>query len=582
MDKYDKIVELARRRGFFWPSVEIYGGVRGFLDFGPLGTLLKRNIEEKWRRTFIYEYQEFMVEIETPIIMPEIVFNASGHLEHFTDMIVECTKCHRKYRADHLIEEVTKLGGLEKLTPEELTKIIREYNIRCPECQGELGEVRTFNLLFKTTIGPYEGNIGYARPEAAQGMFISFKRVFEAARRRLPLGIAQIGKVMRNEISPRQGPIRLREFTIMELELFFDPEDPKCPVLNEVEDEVIQVLPIKRILEGKEEPIKVRVKELLEKDIVKNEWLAFYMGLGQRFVRSLGIPSDKQMFVEKLPEERAHYALQTFDQTVWLERWGWVEVAGHSYRTDYDLSRHMEYSRQDLRVFQEYEHPKILKVYRVRPRMEIIGPKFKKEAKKLARLIEEKSKDMKFIKELKERGFAIVDGKRVTRDMVDISLEEVKETGRRFIPHVVEPSYGADRLVYATLEYAYYEVRGRVVLKLPPDVAPIKAVVFPLIDNEDMKREALRIYKGLKNRGIAAFYDISGSIGRRYARADEIGVPLAITVDGQTLIDKTVTLRDRDTWEQIRIPENEVIPIIESYINLKVSFKDLKKRYPSR
>ncbi|MCS7364433.1 MAG: glycine--tRNA ligase, partial [archaeon GB-1867-035] len=233
LDKYDKIVELAKRRGFIWPAAELYGGVRGFIDFGPLGAALKRNIEEKWRRWFILRHQDFIVEIETPVVMPARVFEASGHLEHFTDFIVECTKCHRKFRADHLIVEQTEIRDVEFLSIEELNSIIKEKNVKCPECSGKLGLVQTFNLLFKTTIGPYSESIGYARPEAAQGMFLAFKRVYEVMRNKLPLGIAQLGRVLRNEISPRQGPIRLREFTIMELELFFDPEDPKCPLFDD-------------------------------------------------------------------------------------------------------------------------------------------------------------------------------------------------------------------------------------------------------------------------------------------------------------------------------------------------------------
>ncbi|MCD6509969.1 MAG: glycine--tRNA ligase [Thermoprotei archaeon] len=582
MDKYEKIVELARRRGFFWPSSEIYGGVRGFIDFGPLGALLKRNIEEKWRRTFIYEYQDFIVEIETPVIMPEPVFKASGHIEHFTDMIVECLKCHRMFRADHLVEEATGLKNLERLKVDELNKIIEEREVRCPECGGRLSEIRTFNLLFRTTIGPYEGNVGYARPEAAQGMFTSFKRVFEATRRRLPLGIAQIGRVMRNEISPRQGPIRLREFTIMELELFFDPQSPHCPVLDDVADEAIMVRTAERIIAGNEEPIKAEVGELVRRGIIKNEWMGFFMGLGQRFVEEIGIPRDRQLFIEKLPEERAHYALQTFDQTVWLERWGWVEVAGHSYRTDYDLSRHMKYSGQDLRVFQEYKKPRRVSKYIIRPKMEVLGPMFRGRARDIARAIEERLKDEEAVKELLESGHIIIDGLKISRDMVEVRIEEVKETGRRFIPHVTEPSFGAERLVYSALEYAYTEVEGRIVLKLPADIAPIKAVILPLISDERMLRIAEEIYRHLKKHGIPVFYDTSGSIGRRYARADEIGIPLAITVDGQTLEDNTVTVRDRDTWEQVRVPIDHIVGIVLGYSRRKITFKDLKARYAMR
>ena len=249
-DLYEKIVQLAKRRGFFWPAYEIYGGVRGLIALGPLGVLLKNNIIEKWRKIFIIPNQDFIVEIETPILTPEKIFIASGHVEHFTDYIVECLRCGRKYRADHLLEEVLGMEGLEKYSERELTEIVRKNNVKCPECGGELSEVRKFNLLFKTTIGPYSENIGYARPETAQGMFTEFHRVHLIEGRKLPLGIAQIGKVFRNEISPRQGLIRLREFSLMEIELFYDPLNPSCKKLSEVENEELNIITAEMIRKG--------------------------------------------------------------------------------------------------------------------------------------------------------------------------------------------------------------------------------------------------------------------------------------------------------------------------------------------
>jgi len=573
MSKYEKVVELAKRRGFFWPAIEIYGGVRGFLDFGPLGVRLKQNIANKWRKFFIDRHQDFIVEIETPIIMPEIVFKASGHLEHFTDYIVECKSCGRKYRADHLIEEETELKGLEKLNAEELMKLIKKYEIRCPECGGELSEVKKFNLLFKTTIGPYSDNIGYARPETAQGMFLAFKRMYEIMRRSLPLGIAQVGKVFRNEISPRQGPIRLREFTIMELELFFDPKEPSCPLLDKVKDVRINIMRY-----NSEKVLNMTIEEALVSKIVSTEWLAYFMGVGQEFVESLGIPKDKQVFVEKAPEELAHYAVQTFDQCVELSRWGLVEVAGYAYRTDYDLTRHMSYSGADLRAFKEYEKPIIRRRKVIKPKLNVIGPILKSRTKEIvARL---SSLDPAYVaKELEERGFIEIGDVRIAREMVEIEEIMVKETGRRFIPHVVEPSFGLERLVYATLEYAYTEKEGRIVLKLPPDIAPIHVAVFPLIQNNELIKKAKEIYSLLIKEGFKVIYDESGSIGKRYARADEIGVPVAITVDGKTLEDDTVTVRDRDTWNQIRVKVEEISKILSAIISGGISFKELETKY---
>jgi len=354
-DRYEKVVELARKRGFFWPSFEIYGGVAGFYDLGPLGTLLKNSIAQLWREYFVVRHMDMVVEIETPVITPKAVFEASGHLEHFTDPIVECLSCGRKFRADQLVEEVCGVR-VEGLSTDELTKILREKGVKCPVCGGELSDVRTFNLLFQTYIGPYTQDTAFLRPEAAQGMFTSFKRVFTAMRERLPLGIAQVGRVARNEISPRQGMVRLREFTIMEVEFFFDPEEPGEPPFNRFGGR-LRILTAGDKVEGRGEPEAYGVEEAVEEGVVKSPWLAYWMAVSRDFVKELGVPESDMFFEEKLPHERAHYATQTFDQMVKVSRWGWVEVSGHAYRGDYDLSRHMKFSGRDLTVFKRLRSP---------------------------------------------------------------------------------------------------------------------------------------------------------------------------------------------------------------------------------
>lgn len=495
MDKYDKLVDLAKRRGFFWQSFEIYGGVSGFIDFGPLGTMLKRRIEEKWRNFFIKRHQGIVYEIETPIIMPSRVFEASGHLEHFSDYVATCMRCGRKFRADHLIEEQVKdIGSIEKLSAKELNDIIVNRGVKCPECEGPLGEVQPFNLLFRTVVGPYSENVAYLRPEAAQGMFVNFKSIYLALREKLPIGLAQIGKVARNEISPRQGPIRLREFTIMEVELFFDPNEPSCPLLDRVRDVKLRLITEDMAEKGIKEPKTMSVDEALNSKAILTEWQAYFMAISQEFVKELGIPEENQVFLAKLPGERAHYSAQTYDQLVKLERWGWVEVAGHAYRTDYDLSRHARFSGQDLHV-----------------------------------------------------------------------ARRTASGTRKVIPHVVEPSFGSDRLVYAVLEYSLKEKEDRTILSLPRDIAPIQISVFPLVSREKLPEKAMEITNQLRSLGYFVEYDESGSIGRRYARADEVGIPIAITVDYQTMEDDTVTLRDRDTWAQVRVKISELPSKLELF-----------------
>ena len=574
MSVADRVMELARRRGFFWISAELYGGVSGFLDFGPLGKLLKRKIEEKWRQWFIVKNQEFVVEIETPVITPYKVFEASGHVAHFTDYMVECLKCGRKFRADHLIEEQAGLTGLEGLSEAELSSIIRERGLKCPECAGPLGEVKRFNLLFQTTIGPYSESIGFARPEAAQGMFTTFSRVYNAMRNRLPLGIAQIGKVMRNEISPRQGPIRLREFTIMELELFYDPEDPKCPVLDR--SEVLRIVPEDRVSKKLMEPIEVTVEEALKTSVVLSEWTAYFMVLAQKFIQDLGIPFEKQMFIAKLPQERAHYASQVYDQVVELEKWGWVEVSGHAFRTDYDLRGHMASSGEDLRVYKQLSSEVEVEDYEVRPVLEALKEDFGGEAGLVANALK-MMPGARVLEELESKGFFEMGKFRVYRRHVELVKVKRKVKGRRFIPFVAEPSFGAERLVYAAMEHAFKEKEGRVILSLPPDIAPIEVAVFPLVNRNGLPEKAREVYRALKDRGLLVEYDDSGSIGRRYARADEVGVPLAVTVDHQTLEDDTVTIRSRDTWRQVRCSIQQLPDVIEAYVRRKVAIAPLKE-----
>ncbi|MDT7888385.1 MAG: glycine--tRNA ligase [Desulfurococcales archaeon] len=563
-DRYEKIVDLAVRRGFFWPSYEIYGGVSGLYDLGPLGFLLKRNIVEEWRRIFVQRHQEYVVEIETPVIAPSKVFEASGHVESFTDPIVECSKCGRKYRADHLIESIASIKT-EGLRLEDLTKIIREKDIRCPQCGGPLGDVKLFNLLFRTTIGPYTDSIGYLRPEAAQGMFTAFKRVYETMRERLPLGIAQIGRVARNEISPRQGMIRLREFTIMEIEFFHDPKNPSCPLLDRVRDSKLRILTASERESGEQEPTEYRVEELVREGVVRNEWHVYWMAVASEFIESLGVPPSDTYFEEKLSHERAHYASQVFDQLVRVSRWGWIEVSGHANRTDFDLSRHSLFSGADLTVYKRYDKPIPVRKRKIRldkqAVLRLYGERAPEVFKALSRV------DLERLDLSREE--IDVGGIKVSREVFRVEDIEELVHGEKFYPHVIEPSFGAERLVYVVLDRSYSEEDGRVILKIPPRLAPIVAGIYPLISEEKIVKIARRIYEDFIRAGFYVLYDESGSIGRRYARADEIGVPLGITIDGETLENNTVTIRFRDTREQIRIKIEDLIEWVRSYLEPK-------------
>lgn len=573
---YDKVVDLARKRGIFWPSFEIYGGVAGFYDFGPIGVLIKRNITNLWLKFFVYS-KENVVEIETPTINPRIVFKASGHEEHFTDPVLECSKCKRIYRADHLIKDALRLN-VEGWSLEEIDKVVKEHNLKCPDCGGAFNPSFNALLLFMTQIGPYRGEVAYLRPEHAQGMFINFPHVLRISRNKLPLGIAQVGRVSRNEISPRQGLLRLREFTIMEVEFFFDPAETSreiAEVLDEVRGEKLRVITADMRLKGIEEPEELTVEDAINNKVVKTPWLAYWMGVGNLFVKSLGIPHNSIRFLEKLPHERAHYSAQTFDQEVYTSRFGWVEIAGYAYRTTYDLERHAKYSQGDFTYFKKYEKPLTIIVEKAIPNPTAVEKAVGKEkfTEVMKSLLERKAEDL--YKELRDRGHVEVGHIKLPPECFFTKVEEIKVHGEKIYPHVVEPSFGLERLLYVVLEYLYMERDGKVVLKLPPYIAPYHVAVFPLLvgkkpEHLKMTEIARKVYKDLIRYGFRVLYDEEGSIGRRYARADEIGVPYAITVDHQTLEDGTVTIRDRDTTQQIRINIDDIVNYLLKKLHVDV------------
>ncbi len=470
-DKFTIINELARRRGFFWQSYEIYGGAAGFATYGPLGAKLKQSIERKLRELFVNRLG--ILEMESPVITPGKVFEASGHIDHFKEPMVECLKCKKRFRADHLLQEFAKISEseAEKLSLKELKAAIEKHNIRCPECGGAFGEPKLFLTMFKTTIGPYSEAVAYGRPEAAQGIFVEFKRLYEMAREKLPFGVLQMGHALRNEISPRQGLIRLREFTIIDLEFFFDPEEPNCHLLKDVENEKLRLVLAENRLRGSEEITEVTVNEALEKGYIKAEWQAVFMAYAKQLLTGLSVPAESQRFIEKLPWERAHYSLQSFDQQVYVERWGWVEVSGHAYRADYDLKRHMEFSGEDMRVYKEYEKPVEKEQLVIKPIMSKFGPAFKTEAAKVAEMLSNADPE-EVEASVGKSGFCMLGKYKILPEHIEIGHQRVVERGRRFIPHVVEPSFGSDRLVYVALEYAYNVKNDRAILSFPRDIAP--------------------------------------------------------------------------------------------------------------
>jgi glycyl-tRNA synthetase len=564
----EKVAELSKRRGFFFQTSEAYGGVGGFQTFGPEGAELKRKIENSWRQTFSRELGHR--EIEAPTVMQEEVFRASGHLDGFDDMIIECPECGVSTRADHLVEDHTEVDEAEGLSTEQIEVLIKEHDLECPSCGEDLSgiEVDDFNLMCETSIGPGSSQTGYLRPETAQGIFVEFPRLKEYERNQLPFGITQIGKAYRNEISPRKGLVRVREFTQAELEHFIDPEEDK-PNLERVKDIELKLYPISEQDKEDGDYIHATVEEAVEQGVVESPWIAYYLGIAKQWYKDLGIDMDRFRFRQHLPDERSHYASDCWDAETDIggNEEDWLEVTGFAYRGCYDLSKHSKYSgdEKDFKIFKEYDEPRTVEEKTVSPNMGYLGPEFGDKAGDIAEALEQLAEENPEAFE-KEEITLEVDSEEYTlpSDKCNFSVEEVKKSGEHITPEVVEPSFGIDRLLYTVLVHSYDEdeVDGeeRRVLKLSEEMAPTEVAVFPMMDKDGMGEKAEEVAQNLRKAGFSVKYDDTGNIGKRYRRQDEVGTPYCVTVDYETLEEEpeTVTIRDRDSTEQERVKISEL------------------------
>ncbi|MBW2997285.1 glycine--tRNA ligase [Candidatus Woesearchaeota archaeon] len=499
----DDMAVFCKRKGFVFPSSEIYGGMAGFFDYGPNGTELKNNLKNEWWKFHVQSRQD-IVGIDGSIITNPQVWVASGHVAGFGDVMVECRKCHERMRADHLIEEQLKIAA-EGLSPEDFGKLIVENNVKCSKCgNAELDTPKVFNLLFKTSVGAVEGekSTAYLRGETAQIIFAEFKNVYETSRLKLPFGIAQMGKAFRNEIAPRHFLFRCREFEQMEIEYFIHPDKHgECPYIDEVVEEKLLVYSAE-MQEKKQEAQEMTVKKSLADGVVKSPWHAYWLAVEQKWFLDMGCRRENFRLRQHRKDELAHYSSDCWDLEYKFP-WGWKELEGIADRSDFDLQQHMKHSKKDMSMHDE-------------------------------------------------------------------------ETKKKVVPHVVaEPSLGVDRsfLVFMFDAYDDDKERGNIVMHFHPKLAPIKVAVLPLVNKVGEK--AKEVFAMLK-QDIFCFYDKSGSVGRRYARMDEVGTPFCVTIDFDSLEKDDVTIRDRDTTEQVRVKISDLKDILRKLINSEMTFKDLK------
>lgn len=571
-DIYDKVMELAKRRGFLWPSSECYGSVAGFVDYGPLGAMMKRKVENVWRD--FYVIREGYYEIECPTVGIEAIYVASGHVKGFADKMCLCPHCGEYLRADH-IAEAHGTREVASLSDESLAETL--CMLPCPACSGIFGkiEILDFNLMFDTTIGPGSQRKGYLRPETAQGIFTDFNRLARFYRNKLPFGAVQIGKSYRNEISPRQGVIRLREFTQAEAEIFVHPEEKNHPNFSRYSGYRMPLLGIRQQQEDSS-ALVTTMEEAVATGLIANEYVAYYIALTHEMMVKCGVDPAKLRFRQHMPDELAHYALDCWDAEILSARFGWVETVGIADRTDYDLKAHAAHSGDSFTVFIPFDEVRKERRRRIVPDMGKLGPQFRGKAKAVADALSTSTPG--------ERGAdVILDGETIVipPDLYTIREEEVEIRGIEVMPHVIEPSYGIDRILYAILEHSYdeetIEEEVRRVLRFPPLVAPVQVAVFPLMNRDGLDDMAREITRDLINHGVLAQYDDNGAIGRRYRRQDEIGTPFAVTVDYESREEMTVTLRDRDSMEQVRCPISELPGLVASLIAGTKTFASLKE-----
>ena len=651
----EKLDNLLRRRLFYTPAFEVYGGVSGLYDYGPPGCSLQANIIDTWRKHFVLE--EDMLEVDCTMLTPHEILKTSGHVDKFADWMCKDPKSGEIFRADHLVEEVLEsrlkgdkeargqkvevdeekeakkkrkvkdtkaiklddslvreyeetLAKIDNYGGDELGLLIKKYNIKNPTTGGDVLPPVAFNLMFQTTIGPSSNLAGYLRPETAQGQFLTFQKLLEFNQQSMPFASACIGKSFRNEISPRQGLLRVREFMMAEIEHFVDPEGgKKHPRFHEVKDVKIGLLDRKVQLSGQTKITKMSMGEAVSSRTVDSETLGYFIVRIYLFLVRLGADPEKLRFRQHMANEMAHYAADCWDAEM-LTSYGWIECVGCADRSAFDLTVHSKKTGAPLCVRETRSEPLKIEEYQIDLDKKKFGPKFKKDGKTIEAAVEDLSQVLreKLSVDLEQTGKIEIEvpsvgsGRvEIEKDIINIEKRTRIEHVREYTPNVIEPAFGIGRILYSIMEHVYWsregseergvspkfplktdkQLRPAQVLSFPPPIAPTKVLLVPLSGHADFKPLVQRMGHKLRQLGISnRVDDSSASIGKRYSRNDELGTPLGITVDFQSVKDNTFTLRDRDSTKQVRSDEQTICAAIRSLVEGQKIWTDIQRELP--
>lgn len=631
---------VLRRRLFYTPSFEIYGGERGLYDYGPPGCALQANVVDIWRKHFVLE--EDMLEVDCTMLTPEAILKTSGHVDKFADWMCKDPKSGEIFRADHLVEQVLEarlkadkdargqavevdeakeakkkkkvkdvkaeklddaivqeyeetLAKIDNYGGDELGELIKKYDIKGPTTGAELDPPKAFNLMFQTQIGPSADRPnGYLRPETAQGQFLNFQKLLEFNQQSMPFASASIGKSFRNEISPRSGLLRVREFLMAEIEHFVDPQGgKKHPRFEDVKTTELTLLNRKTQLAGSTKPDVATIGEAVSSGLVDNETLGYFLVRIQEFLLKLGVDHSKLRFRQHMANEMAHYATDCWDAELFTS-YGWIECVGCADRSAYDLSVHMNKTGAPLVVRETRAQPLVIEDFQVDLDRKKLGPKFRKDAKAVEAAVDALSQELreKLSLELEKSGKIEVQtpgvGSGQTElgtDLIKIEKKKRTEYIREYTPNVIEPSFGIGRILYSLMEHVFWTREGdgaRGVLSFPPSVAPTKVLLVPLSGHADFKPFLKKLTARLRRVGVSnKVDDSSASIGKRYSRNDELGTPFGITIDFQTVKDNTLTLRERDSTKQVRASEDDIIAAVKSMVDGEETWEEISKRLPA-